>query len=131
MWLALCAWQLNPNVGVFITMNPDYAGRSQLPDNLKQLFRSIAMIKPDWDLIAQVMLFSQGFHTAERLAGKAVLLFSLCSLRFSPLSAFAFLAARATLGEGKAASPSRTPEGHLPYKRMRLGTARAHGVKLH
>lgn len=70
--------QLNPNVGVFITMNPDYAGRSQLPDNLKQLFRSIAMIKPDWDLIAQVMLFSQGFHTAERLAGKAVLLFSLC-----------------------------------------------------
>lgn len=83
MWLALCAWQLNPNVGVFITMNPDYAGRSQLPDNLKQLFRSIAMIKPDWDLIAQVMLFSQGFHTAERLAGKAVLLFSLCSDQLS------------------------------------------------
>lgn len=63
---------LNKNVGIFVTMNPGYAGRSNLPDNLKQLFRPIAMVKPDWELIAQVMLFSQGFQTAERLAGRAV-----------------------------------------------------------
>lgn len=74
---------LSPNVGIFVTMNPGYAGRSNLPDNLKQLFRSIAMIKPDWELIAQVMLFSQGFRSAEALAGKIVLLFSLCDDQLS------------------------------------------------
>ena len=62
-------------MGAFITKNPGYAGRSNLPENLKQLFRQMAMVKPDRELIAQVMLYSQGFSTAERLAGKIVSLF--------------------------------------------------------
>lgn len=81
---------LHPNVGIFVTMNPGYAGRSNLPDNLKQLFRSIAMIQPDWEKIAQVMLFSQGFQTSETLAGKLVLLFSLCHDQLSSQSHYDF-----------------------------------------
>mmetsp|Transcript_26597 Transcript_26597/g.4698 ORF Transcript_26597/g.4698 Transcript_26597/m.4698 type:complete len:129 (+) Transcript_26597:133-519(+) len=70
--------KLRQEVGIFVTMNPGYAGRSNLPDNLKQLFRQIAMVNPDKDLIAQVILYSQGFSSAERLSGKVVSLFDLC-----------------------------------------------------
>uniref|UniRef100_A0A1X7SYD2 Dynein heavy chain hydrolytic ATP-binding dynein motor region domain-containing protein n=1 Tax=Amphimedon queenslandica TaxID=400682 RepID=A0A1X7SYD2_AMPQE len=59
-------------------------GRSyKLPDNLKQLLRSLAMTKPDRPLIAQVMLYSQGFRTAETLTSKIVPFFKLCDEQLS------------------------------------------------
>lgn len=42
------------------------------------------MTRPDRELIAQVMLFSQGFRTAETLASKIVPFFNLCSEQLSP-----------------------------------------------
>lgn len=75
--------RLNSNVGIFVTMNPGYAGRSNLPDNLKQLFRAMAMTTPNKTLIAQVNLYNQGFISAERLASKVVFLFDLCKDQLS------------------------------------------------
>ncbi|KEG15451.1 dynein heavy chain [Trypanosoma grayi] len=71
---------VNPNAGIFVTMNPAgkrYGGRSKLPDNLKQLFRSVAMSAPDNELIMETILFSEGFENATELAKRTVEVFKL------------------------------------------------------
>ncbi|PHH59003.1 hypothetical protein CDD81_3954 [Ophiocordyceps australis] len=82
--------RVSENTGIFITMNPGYAGRSNLPDNLKKLFRSVAMSKPDKELIAEVMLYSQGFSQAKQLSKQTVPFFDECSSQLSKQAHYDF-----------------------------------------
>jgi dynein heavy chain 2 len=70
---------VNQHAAIFVTMNPagkGYGGRSNLPSNLKALFRPIAMGYPDKTKIAEVALLSDGFLNAKKLGRKLVYVFS-------------------------------------------------------
>ena len=70
---------LKPDFGCHVTMNPGYAGRTELPDNLKVLFRPVAMMIPNYGLIAEIMLFAEGFGNAKILSKKMTQLYKLSS----------------------------------------------------
>ncbi|GLD99148.1 hypothetical protein PINS_up007866 [Pythium insidiosum] len=79
--------EVDVNAGIFVTLNPagkGYGGRSKLPDNLKALFRPVAMGRPDNNLIAEVILYSEGFTEARDIASKVVSLYSLSGQLLSP-----------------------------------------------
>lgn len=68
---------LDPEVGCYITMNPGYLGRSELPEGLKALFRPITVMVPDFKLIMENMFMGEGFTEAKALGLKFSTLYAL------------------------------------------------------
>ncbi|XP_050527907.1 dynein axonemal heavy chain 10 [Daktulosphaira vitifoliae] len=82
--------KLDIKVGIFITMNPGYAGRTELPETVKALFRPVVCIVPDLELICLIMLFSEGFLQAKVLAKKMTVLYKLAREQLSKQSHYDF-----------------------------------------
>jgi dynein heavy chain len=74
---------LDNRLGIFITMNPGYAGRTELPESVKALFRPVVVIVPDLQQICEIMLFSEGFLMAKVLAKKMTVLYKLAKEQLS------------------------------------------------
>uniref|UniRef100_T1JML4 Dynein-1, subspecies f n=1 Tax=Strigamia maritima TaxID=126957 RepID=T1JML4_STRMM len=114
---------LDNKMGIFITMNPGYAGRAELPESVKAIFRPVMCIVPDLELISEIMLFSEGFLMAKILAKKMTVLYRLCKEQLSKQSHYDFgLRALKSLlvmaGELKRGSPS-LPEDTVLMRALR------------
>ncbi|XP_039350041.1 dynein heavy chain 12, axonemal-like [Mauremys reevesii] len=68
---------------VFIAINHDYVGRNELPDNLKVLFQKVAMMVPEYTLIAEISFYSLGFVDTHSFAAKNKPTHRLCSDQMS------------------------------------------------